>query len=59
MSTQSSDALQGEIHRLKLDIHDLRSQQGTHHISIGNYILTRLEQLGVTEGLLKIPTDSE
>ncbi|GLB38474.1 putative TPP enzyme family protein [Lyophyllum shimeji] len=48
MSSQLSTALQAELNRLKLEVHSLRSQQGAEQITVGNYLLTRLEQLGVT-----------
>lgn len=47
MSKQSTAALEAEIHRLNLEVHTLKAQQGSE-ISVGNYLLTRLEQLGVT-----------
>ncbi|KAG5349535.1 hypothetical protein C0989_003292 [Termitomyces sp. Mn162] len=55
MSRQSTAALQAEIHRLKLEVHGLKTQQGSE-ISVGNYLLTRLEQLGVTN-MFGVPGD--
>lgn len=48
MTTQASAALQAEVNRLQLEVQSLKVEQGSEHISIGNYLLTRLEQLGVT-----------
>ncbi|KAG6861625.1 hypothetical protein C0995_014064 [Termitomyces sp. Mi166 len=55
MSAQSTAALQAEIHRLKLEVHSLKTEQGSE-ISIGNYLLARLEQLGVTN-MFGVPGD--
>ncbi|KAG6901008.1 hypothetical protein C0995_002540 [Termitomyces sp. Mi166 len=55
MSRQSTAALQAEVHRLKLEVHSLKTQQGSE-ISVGNYLLTRLEQLGVTN-MFGVPGD--
>ncbi|KAG6866293.1 hypothetical protein C0991_006389 [Blastosporella zonata] len=48
MARQSNAALMAELSRLKLEVHSLKTEQGTE-ISVGNYLLTRLEQLGVTD----------
>lgn len=56
MSSQISTALQAELNRLKLEVHSLRSHQGSEHITVGNYLLARLEQLGVTS-IFGIPGD--
>jgi hypothetical protein len=48
MTTQASAALQAEVNRLQLEIQSLKVEQGSEQISIGNYLLSRLEQLGVT-----------
>ncbi|KAG5727919.1 putative pyruvate decarboxylase C13A11.06 [Termitomyces sp. T112] len=55
MSSQSTAALEAEIHRLKLEVHSLKTQHGSE-ISVGNYLLTRLEQLGVTN-MFGVPGD--
>ena len=41
------DFLNAEIDRLRLQVHSLKGQNGAQSISIGNYLLARLEQLGV------------
>lgn len=48
MTTQASAALQAEVNRLQLEVQSLKAEQGSQHISIGNYLLARLAQLGVT-----------
>lgn len=48
MSTQTSAALQAEINRLQLEVQSLKAEQGSELISVGNYLLARLAQLGVT-----------
>lgn len=49
MSAQpTSKALQGEVNRLKLELHTMHTERGTSEITVANYILTRLVQLGVT-----------
>jgi hypothetical protein len=46
---QAVDALKGEVDRLKLEIQTLQTRHGVAgNITIGDYILTRLAQLGVT-----------
>lgn len=45
---QAMDALQGEVDRLKLELDSLQTSQGAGKIRVGDYILTRLAQLGVT-----------
>jgi pyruvate decarboxylase len=45
---QVADVLQSEVNRLKLELHNMHTQRGTGEITVGNYILTRLAQLGVT-----------
>ncbi|KAG7088469.1 hypothetical protein E1B28_012458 [Marasmius oreades] len=53
----STDTLQAEIARLKLELDALRPKDGsTEEIYIGNYLLTRLEQLGVTS-MFGVPGD--
>ena len=41
------DFRNAEIDRLRLEIHSLKGHSGAQSISIGNYLLARLEQLGV------------
>jgi len=48
---QTVDALHGEVDRLKLELQSLQARQGMGTISVGNYLLTRLAQLGVTASL--------
>ncbi|KAG6856422.1 hypothetical protein H0H87_004641 [Tephrocybe sp. NHM501043] len=55
MARQSNAALMAELNRLKLEVHSLKTEQGTE-ISVGNYLLTRLEQLGVTN-IFGVPGD--
>ena len=37
-----------ELDRLRLQVQSLKVESGIPNVSIGNYLLTRLEQLGVT-----------
>ncbi|KAG6830708.1 hypothetical protein H0H92_015184 [Tricholoma furcatifolium] len=55
MSMQSNAALLAELNRLKLEVHSLKTSSGSE-ISVGNYLLTRLEQLGVTK-IFGVPGD--
>ncbi|KAG5642153.1 hypothetical protein DXG03_003557 [Asterophora parasitica] len=55
MSTPTA-ALQGEIHRLQLQVNSLRTEKGAEQITVGNYILARLEQLRVTS-IFGVPGD--
>jgi pyruvate decarboxylase len=48
MSSQSNTALQTEVDRLRVELQTMKGEQKAAKISIGNYILSRLEQLGVT-----------
>jgi len=50
------DALTAEIDRLRLQVHNLRGESGAQNISIGNYLLARLEQLGV-RSMFGVPGD--
>ena len=43
-----ASVLQSEVDRLRLQLHTLQVEQGVQNISIGNYLLERLAQLGVT-----------
>ncbi|EKM79422.1 hypothetical protein AGABI1DRAFT_113984 [Agaricus bisporus var. burnettii JB137-S8] len=57
MSAQpTSKALQGEVNRLKLELHTMHTERGTSEITVANYILTRLVQLGVTK-MFGVPGD--
>ncbi|KAF5382607.1 hypothetical protein D9615_002967 [Tricholomella constricta] len=56
MATETSAALQAEINRLQLEVSSLKAQQGTEQITVGNYLLARLEQLGVTS-MFGVPGD--
>lgn len=46
--TQNTALLQAEVDRLKLEIQTLQVRDGVENIPIGNYLLNRLAQLGVT-----------
>jgi pyruvate decarboxylase len=50
------DALTAEIGRLRLQVHNLKGESGAQNISIGNYLLARLEQLGV-RSMFGVPGD--
>jgi hypothetical protein len=50
MSTQANAALQAEVDRLHGELEIMRGEEKATKVSIGNYILARLEQLGVTVG---------
>ncbi|RDB18060.1 putative pyruvate decarboxylase C13A11.06 [Hypsizygus marmoreus] len=56
MASQTTAALQAEVNRLQLQVDTLKAEQGNEHISIGNYILARLAQLGVTN-VFGVPGD--
>ncbi|KAJ6559257.1 pyruvate decarboxylase [Mycena vulgaris] len=56
MSTQSTSALQAEVNRLRLQLESLQVKDGSQPISIGNYLLARLEQLKVTK-MFGVPGD--
>lgn len=43
----SSEHLNNEINRLRLELTTLKEDAGASNISIANYLLTRLSQLGV------------
>ncbi|KAF9454735.1 pyruvate decarboxylase THI3 [Macrolepiota fuliginosa MF-IS2] len=53
---QAVDALQGEVARLKLELQSLQATQGVGNITVGNYLLARLAQLGVTK-MFGLPGD--
>jgi len=48
----SSEHLNNEINRLRLELTTLKEDAGASNISIANYLLTRLSQLGVKVRLL-------
>ncbi|KAJ7626678.1 pyruvate decarboxylase [Mycena polygramma] len=57
MSTQpSSSSLQAEVNRLRLELESLQVQDGSEPITVGNYLLARLEQLKVTK-MFGVPGD--
>ncbi|KAJ6512212.1 pyruvate decarboxylase [Mycena vitilis] len=57
MSTQpSSSSLQAEVNRLRLELESLQVQDGSEPITIGDYLLARLEQLKVTK-MFGVPGD--
>ncbi|KAJ7645426.1 pyruvate decarboxylase [Mycena polygramma] len=57
MSTQpSSSSLQAEVNRLRLELESLQVQDGSEPITVGDYLLARLEQLKVTK-MFGVPGD--
>lgn len=56
MSTQSPTVLQAEVDRLRDELQVMKGEQKPPNISIGNYILTRLTQLGATS-MFGVPGD--
>lgn len=46
--TVTPERLQDEVNRLKLDLKNLRTETGSADIPVGQYLLERLAQLGVT-----------
>ncbi|KAJ6619463.1 thiamine diphosphate-binding protein [Mycena sp. CBHHK59/15] len=56
MSTQAASPLQAEVNRLRLQLETLQVKDGSEPIAIGNYLLTRLEQLKVTK-MFGVPGD--
>jgi hypothetical protein len=56
MSTKSVAALQAEVDRLKADLQSMKEEERSEPISIGNYILARLAQLGVNVSLMRSAT---
>ncbi|KIY46531.1 pyruvate decarboxylase [Fistulina hepatica ATCC 64428] len=56
MAHATHAALKSQADRLKLEVDSLRTQQGSQLINIGDYILKRLEQLGVT-AMFGLPGD--
>jgi len=51
------DVLNAELDRLRLEVHTLKAESGAQMISIGNYLLTRLEQLDVTVSEVTFPVE--
>jgi pyruvate decarboxylase len=47
MSELDVQSLQAEVNRLKLEVNALKVEDRSEQIFIGNYLLARLEQLGV------------
>ncbi|KAF7346218.1 Pyruvate decarboxylase [Mycena sanguinolenta] len=56
MSTQPDASLQAEVNRLRLQLESLQAKDGSEPITVGNYLLARLEQLKVTK-LFGLPGD--
>jgi hypothetical protein len=57
MSSTTDSTLQAEVDRLRLELKTIRAQTqdvASGQITVGNYLLTRLEQLGVTVRLLSL-----
>ncbi|KAK1221026.1 hypothetical protein PQX77_016176 [Marasmius sp. AFHP31] len=52
----SPEALQAEVNRLKLELNALQVEDRSEQIFIGDYLLARLEQLGVTS-MFGVPGD--
>ena len=52
----SPETLQAEVNRLKLELNALQVDEGAEQIFIGDYLLARLEQLGVTS-MFGVPGD--
>jgi len=50
-TTVDNQALQAEVNRLKLEVKALQVEDRSEDIYLGNYLLTRLEQLGVKASL--------
>jgi hypothetical protein len=48
MSTQPASSLQAEVNRLRLQLESLQVKDGSEPITVGDYLLARLEQLKVT-----------
>ncbi|KAJ6534323.1 DHS-like NAD/FAD-binding domain-containing protein [Mycena capillaripes] len=49
MSSDAVSPLQAEVNRLRLELQTLKAQNASEPIEVGNYLLTRLEQLKVTK----------
>lgn len=46
--TVDAEALSAELDRIRLELHTLKAEKGKQNITVGDYLLTRLAQLGVT-----------
>lgn len=46
------DALAAEVHRLKLELETLKTNNDSQQILVGNYLLARLAQLNVTVSVI-------
>ncbi|KAK7469175.1 hypothetical protein VKT23_003666 [Stygiomarasmius scandens] len=55
-TTVDNQALQAEVNRLKLEVKALQVEDRSEDIYLGNYLLTRLEQLGV-KSMFGVPGD--
>ncbi|ESK94985.1 pyruvate decarboxylase [Moniliophthora roreri MCA 2997] len=56
MATTSAESLQAEVNRLRLELQALKVEDGSEQIYIGDYLLKRLAQLGVTS-MFGVPGD--
>ncbi|KAJ7254390.1 thiamine diphosphate-binding protein [Mycena haematopus] len=56
MSTQPDASLRAEVNRLRLQLESLQVKDGSEPITLGNYLLARLEQLKVTK-MFGLPGD--
>ncbi|KAF9013475.1 pyruvate decarboxylase THI3 [Cyathus striatus] len=52
----NTQGLQSQIDHLRLEVQSLKQQKGAEEITVGNYLLTRLAQLGVTD-MFGLPGD--
>ncbi|KAJ7178207.1 thiamine diphosphate-binding protein [Mycena filopes] len=56
MASTATSPLQAEVNRLRLELQTFQANDATEPIEIGNYFLTRLEQLKVTK-MFGVPGD--
>ncbi|KAG7440406.1 pyruvate decarboxylase, partial [Guyanagaster necrorhizus] len=56
MSSSTDTAIQDEVNRLKLELQALKVEDGSEQIYVGQYLLSRLQQLGVTDLVEDHPT---
>jgi len=49
--TPRTSALEAEVDRLKLQVHSLKVDEGSSLVHVGEYLLSRLAQLGVKVSL--------
>jgi pyruvate decarboxylase len=54
-ATAEVESLKGEVDRLRLEVQSLQAKQGQEKVTLGNYLLTRLTQLGVKVRLHSSP----